>query len=89
MSGTHAHQTFKAHQPKVYGHRYCQHISLVNGHARMCEEPTGGRTYCKKCAPFGVLTATDPKPIDQTAQPERADWRAQGPTRDKRKRKAA
>lgn len=88
MSGTHAHQTFKVHQPKVYGHRYCQHISLINGHLRMCEEPTHGRTYCASCA-MHLITLTDRAKPAEAPQPERADWRAQGPTRDKRKRKAA
>ena len=64
------------HRHAVATHNeYCQHISLINGHARMCEEPTGGRTYCKKCAPLGVLTATDRKLTDAQVTDEKHPWR--------------
>ncbi len=84
---THTHQTFKRYEPKVHGNRYCQHISYVNGALRMCEEPTHGRTYCPSCA-MHLITLTD-RVATQPAQTEPVNWRAQGPTRDRRKTKAA
>ena len=72
---THATQTFQRWQPKVYGHQYCQHITYANGKARMCEEPSHGRTYCKTCAPGGALIATDRKLTDAQVTDEKHPWR--------------
>lgn len=77
----------KARHAVTAHNEYCQHISLVDGELLRCMEPTQGRTYCPSCA-MHLITLTDRVPA-QPSQTEPVNWRAQGPTRDKRKRKAA
>ena len=64
----------------------CIHVDGWTGH--QCGKPTqGGRQRCDDCEEFR-LTCLD-RVIASPAQTEPVNWRAQGPTRDKRKRKAA
>ena len=73
----HSHMVFARYAPKRASNHYCQHIIYSNGKARVCEEPSHGRTYCKSCAPGGALTATDRRLTDAQIWDATHPWRKQ------------
>ena len=60
---TSTHNVHKRWEPKVYGNKFCHHLSLVDGELIRCMKATKGKTYCPDCDRH-LITLTDRKPTE-------------------------